>query len=111
MTGQQPEITVPRYIVAKLLDLYISCWDYDETWYLANYPDVQDAVNRRQFPSGWMHFRTVGYFEGRFGATPSVDADWYIATYPDVARAILSGEVENVLDHFVKFGYFEGRLP
>ena len=61
------EVSVPREILTKLLELYISCWDFDEDWYLASNPDVKDAVDQGLFSSGWEHFRTVGYFEGRFG--------------------------------------------
>ena len=105
------EVSVPREILTRLLDLYILCWDFDEEWYLENYPDIQDAVNQGLFPSGWAHFRAVGYLEGRFGQQPVVDADWYLSTYPDVANAMLEGEVTSALDHYVKFGYQEGRLP
>jgi hypothetical protein len=111
MKGSQSELTVSREILARLLDLYISCWDFNEDWYLTTYPDVQEAINRRLFPSGWIHFRKVGYFEGRLGAQPSVDVEWYTSTYPDVAQAMVQGEIANVFDHFVNFGYQEGRLP
>ena len=38
------DIPVPREILVRLLDLYISCWDFDEDWYLSTYPDVEEAV-------------------------------------------------------------------
>src|SRR5271167_4374756 len=79
------EVSVPREILTRLLDLYISCWDFDEDWYLATYPDIKDAVDQGLFTSGWAHFRTVGYLEGRFGYQPVVDADWYTSAYPDIA--------------------------
>jgi len=104
-------VSVPREILMRLLDLYISCWDFDEEWYLATYPDVADGVREGLFPSGWAHFRTVGYLEGRFGHRPVVDAEWYTNTYPDIAQAMLEGKVASALDHFVKFGYQEGRMP
>ncbi len=63
------------------------------------------------FESGWLHFRTIGYFEGRLGAQPSVDQEWYMKTYPDIAKAILDRKVTSALDHYVQFGYKEGRLP
>jgi hypothetical protein len=55
------EIPVPREILFRLLDLYISCWDFDEDWYLSTYPDVEEAVSEGRFPSGWAHFRSDGY--------------------------------------------------
>jgi hypothetical protein len=67
MKTNDDEVKVPRKLLARLLDLYISFWDFDEEWYLATYSDIQAAVSRGEFASGWAHFRTVGYLEGRFG--------------------------------------------
>lgn len=108
---EDDEVPVPREILTRLLDLYIVCWGFDEDWYLSTYPDIEAAVNQGLFPSGWAHFRTVGYLEGRFGHQPVVDAEWYVRTYPDIAQAMLEGKVSSALDHFIKFGYQEGRLP
>jgi hypothetical protein len=105
------DVLVPRELLMRLLDLYISCWDFDEDWYLATYSDVREAVSQGKFPSGWAHFRTVGYLEGRLGQQPMVDAEWYVNTYPDVAEAMLNGTIKSVTDHFARFGYKEGRLP
>src|ERR1700674_5512765 len=104
MLAPDADIPVPRAILGRLLDLYVSCWDFDEEWYLATYPDVQGAIDQAEFPSGWAHFRAVGYFEGRLGARPSVDADWYMSAYPDIAKAILDGKVTSVLEHYVQHG-------
>jgi hypothetical protein len=108
---EDDEVPVPREILTRLLDLYILCWGFDEDWYLSTYPDIEAAVREALFPSGWAHFRTVGYLEGRFGHQPVVDAEWYLKTYPDIAQAMLEGKVSSALDHFIKFGYQEGRLP
>jgi hypothetical protein len=108
---EDAEVTITRDVLMHLLDLYICCWDFDEEWYLATYPDVQDAIKKKLFPSGWMHFRKVGYFEGRLGASPSVDTQWYTSAYPDIAQAMLEGKVIDAADHYVRFGYAEGRLP
>ncbi len=104
-------VPVPRETLLRLLDLYISCWDFDEDWYLKTYPDVQAAVGEGEFLSGWYHFRTVGYLEGRFGSPPTVDEEWYLSTYSDIAEAVLEEKVDSASDHFVQFGYKEGRLP
>jgi hypothetical protein len=108
---EEPKITVSRDLLMQLLDLYVSCWDFDEDWYLTTYPDVREAIQKGAFTSGWMHFRKVGYFEGRLGASPSVDTQWYTSAYPDIAKAMLDGKVTDATDHFVRFGYAEGRLP
>jgi hypothetical protein len=105
------EVSVPRKVLARLLDLYISFWDFDEDWYLATYPDIQAAVAGGKFPSGWEHFKTVGYLEGRRGNQPVVDTEWYVETYPDIAQAMLEGKVTSAADHFERWGYAEGRLP
>jgi hypothetical protein len=109
--GNQQEILVPREILMRLLDLYISCWDFDEEWYLATYPDIADAIKHGQFKSGWNHFRSIGYLEGRLGTQPIVDPDWYISKYSDVAGAMLDGKVTSAAEHYSDFGYSEGRLP
>jgi hypothetical protein len=111
MLEPSDQVLVSREMLARLLDLYISCWDFDEEWYLGTYPDIQDAIAEGKFLSGWAHFRAVGYFEGRLGAKPSVDPEWYASAYPDIAQAMLAGTVTSVLDHYVQFGYAEGRLP
>ncbi len=105
------EVPVPRRLLARLLDLYISFWDFDEDWYLATYPDVQTAVIQGTIPSGWEHFRAVGYLEGRRGSRPVVDTEWYVEMYPDIAQAMLEGKVTSAAEHFERWGYAEGRLP
>ena len=105
------EVKVSRKLLERLLDLYISLWDFDEDWYLAKYPDIQIAVSEGKFRSGWVHFRTVGYLEGRIGHPVAVDNEWYMATYPDIAQAILEGKVNSTREHYEQFGYAEGRLP
>ncbi|MCK1368321.1 hypothetical protein [Bradyrhizobium sp. 62] len=111
LTTPADEVMVPRKLLMRLLDLYISSWDFDEDWYLATYPDIQAAVTDGKFASGWDHFKSVGYFEGRRGNRPVVDTDWYLETYPDIAKAILEGKVTSASEHFEAFGYAEGRLP
>jgi hypothetical protein len=105
------EIPVPRELLARLLDLYISCWDFDEEWYLATYPDIGEAVAKGKFDSGWAHFRAIGYLEGRLGHQPMVDPEWYVNAYPDIAEAMLAGKVTSAADHYIQHGYKEGRLP
>src|ERR1700754_1605232 len=78
------EVSIPRRLLVRLLDLYVSFWDFDEAWYLARNPDVDDAVSDGKFGSGWDHFRAVGYWEGRWGNRPVVDTEWYVETYPDI---------------------------
>jgi hypothetical protein len=94
-----------------LAELYISMWDFDEQWYMANNQDIQAALPSETFPTAWHHFKATGYFEGRLPVEPRVDETWYLRTYPDVAAAILEGIFENGRQHFERNGYRRGRLP
>ena len=111
MLSDEPNILVPKQVLAQLLELYLSCWDFDEDWYLSKYPDVKNAVKSGVVESGRNHFKQVGYFEGRAGAAVAVDADWYLETYPDVAKAVIDGRVTTVHDHYTNYGHAEGRFP
>ena len=111
LKASDEEVKVPRQLLDRLLDLYISFWDFDEDWYLVSYPDVRTAVAQGEFSSGWAHFRATGYLEGRFGAPPVVDSDWYLSMYPDVAQAMLEGKIHSATEHFESHGYAEGRFP
>jgi hypothetical protein len=84
---------------------------FDETWYLATYPDVKEAVRRGQYDTARTHFVENGYFEGRLATPVAVDEAWYMKTYPDVGRAIRDHLVTSAQHHFVSMGYFEGRMP
>ena len=84
---------------------------FDESWYMARYPDVAEAVRGGAFKSGRHHFIEVGYFEGRKPGELEVDEKWYLANYPDVAEGIARGAIKSVQQHFTEHGYEEGRFP
>jgi hypothetical protein len=111
LSSDEAEVAVPKQMLLQLLELYLSCWDFDEDWYLSKYPDVRDAVKSGALDSGWTHFKAIGYLEGRVGAPIAVDSDWYLETYPDVAKAVIDGHVTNVQNHYTDFGHAEGRFP
>ena len=57
--------------------------EFDEDDYLANYPDVRDAVAARQLPSGYAHYAGPGQVEGRYGrkrTTPEALGEAWWAT-------------------------------
>jgi len=81
----------------------------DEKWYLAQYPDVAEAIEGGMFKSAKHHFVENGYFEGRRSAQFEVDE--YLTTYPDVADGIEAGNIVSATEHFLSNGYAEGRLP
>ena len=103
-------VTVDRKRLNTLLGLFLSCWEFDQTWYLSQYPDIAAAIEDGHFGSAWEHFRKVGYFEGRLPTRLQVDEDWYLKTYPDIAKAVIDGHVKNSYEHFMTHGQHEGRL-
>lgn len=79
---------------------------FDEEFYLANNPDVAEAVQKRIFPSGAAHYQEFGRREGR---AARFDEQYYLSRNPDVARAVRMGEYRNGREHWDRFGRFEGR--
>jgi hypothetical protein len=45
--------------------------EFDETYYLCQHPDVQRAVTKGHYASGWEHFRRHGLREGRLWRPPA----------------------------------------
>ncbi|MCU0518475.1 MAG: PPC domain-containing protein, partial [Oscillatoria sp. Prado101] len=82
---------------------------FDESYYLAENPDVARAVASGGFSSGLDHFTDFGQFEDR---QPSVlfDPDFYTLYYPDVGEAVATGQI-TALEHFINYGQSENRDP
>ncbi len=85
--------------------------EVDEAWYLAQYPDVADAIRNGIVVSAQEHFLFDGYFEGRMPFPIPVDEAWYLEQNPGVAEYIASGELLSAQQHFNDNGYREGRRP
>ncbi|MDB9529149.1 S8 family serine peptidase [Oscillatoria sp. CS-180] len=83
---------------------------FDESFYLADNPDVVEALETATFSSGFDHFVQFGLSEGR---NPSVlyDNDVYLSENPDVAQALSDGLLSSGLEHFLSFGHREDRNP
>lgn len=81
---------------------------FNESVYLAENPEVAEAVNNGLLSSGFEHWLRFGYAEGR---SPQIvfDEDFYLETYPGVAEAVANGVFFNGLEHYVLFGEDEGR--
>ncbi len=94
-----------------VLRLLLAGIDIDETWYLAQNPDIAQAVESGTIKSARQHFVEHGYFEGRPPFHIVVDEQWYLLQNPDVAESVRSGTVESAQRHFELDGYREGRLP
>ena len=84
---------------------------FDEEWYLATYPDVQQAIEDGTVASAFDHYRRSGYLEGRMPLAPEVDESWYCNEYPDVELSIEQGDIADARDHFISTGWREGRQP
>ncbi len=95
----------------NLVRLLLGSVTVDEAWYLAEYPDIAEAVAAGEVKSARHHFIDSGYFEGRLPGPLEVDEEWYLTEYPDVAEGIKRGEIQSARQHFLEHGYEEGRLP
>lgn len=94
-----------------LLQLALAGVQFDEAWYLQQYPDVAAGVANGTSISGSEHYRNCGYLEGRLPSEPVVDEPWYLSTNSDVAAAVREGRYKSGKEHFIKAGYASGRRP
>lgn len=83
---------------------------FDESFYLAENPDIAAAIATGDINSAFEHFVVFGISEGR---DPSIllDEAFYLATNPDVEAAVQAGSFSSGLEHFLIFGDVEGRDP
>ncbi len=81
---------------------------YDETYYLAQNPDVLAAVAQGSLSSGFEHFLTSGWLEGR---DPSnfYDEKLYLSLNADVKAAVQAGIFSSGLQHYLLNGHIENR--
>src|SRR6476469_1881285 len=83
---------------------------FEESFYLANNPDVAQAVQAGIFSSGFQHFVQFGQYELDIPSrapSPFFDELFYLSNNPDVGEAVRNGAFSSGFDHFVKFGQFE----
>ncbi|MFO7031802.1 phosphodiesterase [Limnospira fusiformis CCALA 023] len=83
---------------------------YSESFYLANNPDVAQAVDLGVISSGFEHFIESGQFQVR-QPTPLYDELYYLTTNPDVAALVNVGAIASGFQHFINFGQRERRNP
>jgi len=81
---------------------------FDESWYLAKYPDVAAAVAAGGYASGWQHFVLHGQNEGR-DPSEFFSQRMYLALNPDVAAAVRAGGFASGYQHYMLLGAHEGR--
>lgn len=82
---------------------------FDEEWYLADNPNVAEAVANGTLSSGLFHFSRFGQFEGR-DPNPIFDTAFYLDANPGVAEAVAANQLTAV-QHFIEDGQVEGRDP
>ena len=104
------EVTFTLEDLRRLVALALARIEVDEAWYLRQYPDVQEGIDRGEAQSATDHYRNTGFLEGRLPAEPVIDEDWYRAVNADVAAAVRSGLYPDGKQHFIEAGYVEGRL-
>ena len=81
---------------------------FDESYYLAQNPDVVEAVNQGGFSSAFQHYQILGALEER---APSYlfDPQYYAQQNPDVVAAVERGEFRSLVQHFTEVGAIESR--
>ena len=104
-------VAVDRDFWHSLFAARVADVDLDETWYLARYPDVADAMRQGTLDSAREHYVATGYLEHRMPYLIEVDNDWYLAQYGDVDEAVQNRIFFSAQDHFEEMGYREGRFP
>lgn len=107
----ETEIQIPVSFLKFLLAVAVQHGEFDEAGYLAENPDVANALRSKKIASGKQHYLLVGFFEGRRGALPAVDEAWYRKTYADVATAVRNGKLSSAKQHFDMIGAEEFRAP
>jgi hypothetical protein len=109
--SSKSKIAIDAKLLKMLLQTLAAGAPFSEQFYLATYSDVAEAHNAGQIQDLHRHFIETGFFEGRFGAAPTVDETYYTTMYKDVAVAIGRGDVVSGADHYMRSGASEGRLP
>ncbi|VXD14722.1 putative alkaline phosphatase [Planktothrix serta PCC 8927] len=83
---------------------------FNESFYLAQNPDVAAAVASGVIVNGFQHFIESGQFQVR-QPSPLYDESYYLSTNPDVAQAVNSGAFASGFQHYINIGQFENRNP
>jgi hypothetical protein len=104
-------VHLPKSLLEFLLRQILIHAEFDEETYLRMNPDVAASVRKGEWPQAKDHYIASGYFEGRAGATKTINEAWYLRVNPDVAEAVRSGEWLSGESHYNEKGLFEWRAP
>jgi hypothetical protein len=105
------EVRIPLSLFKFLLRLAVAHSEVNLTGYLNSNRDIRDAAKSGRVPDPKKHYVDFGFFEGRRGATPTVDETWYRRTYSDIPLAIRTGTIASAAEHFDAIGAEEFRSP
>jgi hypothetical protein len=76
---------------------------FDDTWYRATYPIVEDWLAAGTFTSPEDAYTHLGQSLGH-DPNPYFAEQWYLTRYPDVRDAVVRGGFTSGFDHFCKHG-------
>ena len=105
------KIAIDAPLLRRIIQCAIEQLPFSEEFYRRTYPDIATAAAAGDIADLHRHFVDTGYFEGRLGAPPGLDAAHYRAAYQDVAEAIAAGSIASAHDHYMQAGAAEGRVP
>lgn len=109
--NSRSKVAIDARLLRRIVQAAIERLPFSVEFYRATYPDIAAAEAAGQIPDLHRHFVETGYFEGRLGNPPAIDADAYVAAYPDVAEAIAEGRIAGAAEHYLLSGAAEGRVP
>ena len=104
-------VAVDQFLFFDLMARRLIEVPVDEDWYLAKYPDIQQAIASGAVKSAKHHYARFGYFEHRMPRDIQVDPVWYLKAHPDVQDAINQKVYATAQEHYEINGFREGRLP
>lgn len=105
------KVAIDVRLLRAVLQAVAAQLPFDESFYLATYPDLAEAHRKGAVADPHQHYIERGFFEGRLGAAPEVDEAFYTARYKDVAKAVARGDVVSAARHYQTSGIAEGRVP
>ncbi|MGL6135904.1 MAG: alkaline phosphatase D family protein, partial [Planktothrix sp.] len=76
---------------------------FNESFYLAQNPDVAAAVASGIIANGFQHFIESGQFQVR-QPSPLYDESYYLAANPDVSQLVNSGAFASGFQHYINLG-------
>jgi hypothetical protein len=109
--ASRSKVAIDTRVLRALLETLATQMPFDPEFYLEANPDVAKAHAAGQISDLHQHFAETGFFEGRFGAAPTVDEGFYTALYGDIDPAVRRGDLASATEHYIRAGAAEGRVP